>query len=82
VTAFHHSFGRTVLRKYDICGIVGKTLQLEDAFAIGCCFGSMVARAGGSKVTVGYDGRLSQCDWRQCDNVESKGDGHKGHPGI
>lgn len=61
MTAFHHSFGRTVLRKYDICGIVGKTLQLEDAFAIGCCFGSMVARAGGSKVTVGYDGLC--CSW-------------------
>ncbi|MFZ4410109.1 MAG: phosphomannomutase, partial [Paracraurococcus sp.] len=62
MTAFHHSFDRTVLREYDIRGIVGKTLQPEDAFAIGRCFGSIVARAGGTKVAVGYDGRLSSPD--------------------
>ncbi|MCB4821506.1 phosphoglucomutase/phosphomannomutase PgmG [Roseicella aerolata] len=62
MTAFHHSFDRTVLREYDIRGIVGKTLQPEDAFAIGRCFGSLVSRAGGSKVAVGYDGRLSSPD--------------------
>ncbi|TDH58173.1 phosphomannomutase/phosphoglucomutase [Dankookia rubra] len=62
MTAFHHSFDRTVLREYDIRGIVGQTLQPEDAFAIGRCFGSIVSRAGGTKVAVGYDGRLSSPD--------------------
>ncbi|MEN0073785.1 MAG: phosphomannomutase/phosphoglucomutase [Paracraurococcus sp.] len=62
MTAFHHSFDRTVLREYDIRGIVGQTLQPEDAFAIGRCFGSLVHRAGGTKVAVGYDGRLSSPD--------------------
>ncbi|RAI55376.1 phosphoglucomutase/phosphomannomutase PgmG [Roseicella frigidaeris] len=62
MTAFHHSFDRTVLREYDIRGIVGTTLQPEDAFAIGRCFGSLVHRAGGTKVAVGYDGRLSSPD--------------------
>ncbi len=56
--AFHHRFDATVLREYDIRGIVGKTLKPEDAFAIGRCFGSVVVRAGGRRVAVGYDGRL------------------------
>jgi phosphomannomutase len=59
MTAFHHRFDPTSLREYDIRGIVGETLHPEDAFAIGRCFGSMVARNGGRKVAVGYDGRLS-----------------------
>jgi phosphomannomutase len=58
-TAFRHDFDPTVLREYDIRGIVGQTLRPADAFAIGRCFGTLVARAGGSKVTVGYDGRMS-----------------------
>jgi phosphomannomutase len=57
--AFSHDFDPTVLREYDIRGIVDKTLHTTDAFAIGRCFGSMVARAGGTSVAVGYDGRLS-----------------------
>ncbi|MET0194092.1 MAG: phosphomannomutase/phosphoglucomutase, partial [Hyphomicrobiaceae bacterium] len=39
--------------------MVGETLGVDDAHAIGCSFGTLVARAGGSKVVVGYDGRLS-----------------------
>ena len=57
--AFQHAFDPTSLREYDIRGVVGRTLHKEDAFAIGRCFGSVVARAGGGRVAVGYDGRLS-----------------------
>ena len=57
--SFSHNFDPTVLREYDIRGIVGKTLHETDAFAIGRCFGTIVARAGGKSVAVGYDGRLS-----------------------
>jgi phosphomannomutase len=60
--AFRHQFDPTVLREYDIRGIVGRTLHPEDAFAIGRVFGSIVARAGGRTVTVGYDGRVSSPD--------------------
>jgi phosphomannomutase len=56
---FRHDFDPTVLREYDIRGIVDKTLHPADAFAIGRCFGTVVARAGGHVVAVGYDGRLS-----------------------
>ncbi len=57
--AFSHRFDPTTLREYDIRGIVGRTLAEEDAFAIGRCFGTIVARNGGHTVGVGYDGRLS-----------------------
>ncbi len=57
--AFQHSFDPTSLREYDIRGVVGRTLHPADAFAIGRSFGSVVARAGGTRVAVGYDGRLS-----------------------
>jgi phosphomannomutase len=57
--AFSHKFDPTTLREYDIRGIVGRGLTADDAFAIGRVFASMVARAGGVGVTVGYDGRLS-----------------------
>ncbi len=56
---FKHQFDPTSLREYDIRGVVGRTLHPADAFAIGRCFGTVVARAGGRTVAVGYDGRLS-----------------------
>lgn len=59
MTTFQHQFDPTSLREYDIRGIVGKTLHKEDAYAIGRTFGSMIRRAGGSSVAVGYDGRVS-----------------------
>ena len=54
-----HRFDPTSLREYDIRGIVGKTLGTADADAIGRGFGTRVRRAGGTRVAVGYDGRLS-----------------------
>jgi len=60
--SFSHKFDPTTLREYDIRGIVGRTLGPDDAFAIGRVFGSIVARAGGAMVAVGYDGRLSSPD--------------------
>ena len=54
-----YSFDPTILREYDIRGVVGETLSADDARAIGRAFGTIVAREGGSRVCVGYDGRLS-----------------------
>jgi phosphomannomutase len=54
-----HRFNPTILREYDIRGIVGKTLSVADARALGRGFGSVVRRAGGSRICVGYDGRHS-----------------------
>jgi phosphomannomutase len=63
--AFSHTFDPTVLREYDIRGIVGRTLHTADAFAIGRVFGSMIARNGGKCVAVGYDGRLTSPEMEQ-----------------
>ena len=57
-----HKFDSTILREYDIRGVVGKTLHVADATAIGRTFGSMVRRKGGKRVVLGYDGRLSSPD--------------------
>ncbi len=57
--SFRHRFDPTALREYDIRGIVGQTLGPDDAFAVGRVFGGIVAGAGGKRVAVGYDGRLS-----------------------
>lgn len=54
-----HDFHPTMLREYDIRGVVGDTLSDADAYAIGRSFATMIARAGGKSVAVGYDGRLS-----------------------
>src|SRR5947209_5438998 len=54
-----HRFDPTILREYDIRGIVGKTLFAADAHAVGRAFGATVAEAVGRRVAVGYDGRLT-----------------------
>lgn len=54
-----HQFHPTVLREYDIRGIIGETLGPDDARAIGRGFATLLKRAGGSRVAVGYDGRVS-----------------------
>lgn len=52
-------FNPTILREYDIRGQIGKNLSADDAFAVGCAFGTYVRRQGGQRVCVGYDGRAS-----------------------
>ena len=54
-----HTFDPTILREYDIRGVIGETLEADDARAIGRSFGSMLRRSGGSRVAVAYDGRQS-----------------------
>jgi phosphomannomutase len=57
-----HTLDPTILREYDIRGIVGDTLNPDDVRAIGRAFGSIVVEAGGSTVATGYDGRISSPD--------------------
>ncbi len=54
-----HRFDPTILREYDIRGIVGQTLTAADAQAVGRTFAQTLAAAGGSRVAAGYDGRLT-----------------------
>lgn len=54
-----YRFHPTILREYDVRGIVGQTLGPDDARALGRAYGTMLRRKGGSCVCVGRDGRLS-----------------------
>src|SRR5690606_13100723 len=54
-----HTFHPSVLREYDIRGIIGETLGADDARAIGRGFATLLREAGGKLVAVGYDGRVS-----------------------
>lgn len=57
-----HSFDPTVLRAYDVRGVVGKTLHAADAEALARGVATLVRRQGGDSVAIGYDGRLSSPD--------------------
>ncbi len=58
-----HRFDPSILREYDIRGIVGTNLFAADAEALGRAFAATLvegsARDGTCRVAVGYDGRLT-----------------------
>jgi phosphomannomutase len=54
-----HEFNPTILRAYDIRGIVDETLTSHDAYMVGRTFATYLSRQGGRSVCVGRDGRLS-----------------------
>jgi len=57
-----HVLDPTILREYDIRGVVDETLTVDGVRAVGRAFGSMLRDAGGKTAAVGYDGRLSSPD--------------------
>jgi phosphomannomutase len=59
VTTAGYVFDPTILREYDIRGVIDETLRAADARAIGQSYGSILAAEGGRAAAVGYDGRLS-----------------------
>ena len=72
-----HEFEPTILREYDIRGIVGQTLSTADARAIGQAFAVMLAKAGGRRVAVGFDGRLTSPELEEAlvDGLAAEGAG-------
>ncbi len=60
--AMPHRFDSTILREYDIRGIVGTTLFPTDAHAVGRAFAVTLAESGGGRIAVGYDGRLTSLE--------------------
>ena len=47
-----HSFNPSILREYDVRGIVGETLFDDDAHMLGITFGSLLIKEGGKSVSV------------------------------
>ncbi|MCH8858477.1 MAG: phosphomannomutase/phosphoglucomutase [Proteobacteria bacterium] len=58
----HHPLNPTILREYDIRGVVGDTLMIDDAWSIGRAFARIVRDNGGKKVCTAFDGRLTSPD--------------------
>jgi len=54
-----HTFDETILREYDIRGVVNETLNQNDAYVLGQLLGLLILDAGGKNVCVGFDGRDS-----------------------
>jgi len=54
-----HRFDPSILREYDVRGIVGKTLSEADAYALGRAYASLAREEGAVRVAIGRDGRLS-----------------------
>src|SRR3954447_4501169 len=52
-----HRFNPTILREYDIRGIVGDTLTEADAYALGRTFAALAADEAARRIAVGRDGR-------------------------
>ncbi|MAJ24364.1 MAG: phosphomannomutase [Rickettsiales bacterium] len=55
-----HNFDNSIFREYDIRGIVGKTLTVQDSYFIGYNFAKQIKKKFNTlNIIVGYDGRLS-----------------------
>ena len=52
-----HQFNATILREYDIRGIVGDTLTEADAYALGRTYAALARDEGARRIAVGRDGR-------------------------
>src|SRR5438270_9291142 len=52
-----HRFNPTILREYDIRGIVGGTLTEADAYALGRTFAALALDENAQRIAVGRDGR-------------------------
>ena len=52
-----HQFHASILREYDVRGIVGDTLTSADAYALGRGYAALATEEGARRVAVGRDGR-------------------------
>jgi len=52
-----HQFNPTILREYDIRGIVGDTLTEADAYGLGRTYAALARDEGAKRIAVGRDGR-------------------------
>jgi len=52
-----HQFNPTILREYDIRGIVGDTLTEADAYGLGRTYAAIARDEGARRIAVGRDGR-------------------------
>ena len=70
-----HIFHPSILREYDVRGIVGDTLSEADARALGRSYAALALSEGAKRVAVGRDGRLHSPDLEAAliDGITSSG---------
>ncbi len=70
-----HTLHPTLLREYDVRGIIGETLSEQDALVLGQGLGTLTVRDGGTLAVVARDGRLSSPTLEQAvvDGLRSTG---------
>jgi phosphomannomutase len=54
-----HDFHPTILREYDVRGTMGTSLSEADAYALARALATRTAERGGTRIAIGFDGRLS-----------------------
>jgi phosphomannomutase len=57
-----HNFHPSILREYDVRGVVGDTLTEHDARALGRSYGALARSEGAQKIAVGRDGRTQSLE--------------------
>ena len=58
-----HQFNRTILREYDVRGVVGDTLLPADATALGRSYAALAVGEGAKRIAVGRDGRTHSLEF-------------------
>ena len=60
-----HKFTQSILKMYDIRGIVGKDLNNTDAYFMGKAYGTFLVNLGKKSCSVGMDGRISSLELKK-----------------
>ena len=60
-----HIFEKSILKAYDVRGVVGKTLNGNDAYFIGKGYGTLLKRMDKHTCVIGYDGRSTSKDYAE-----------------
>ena len=60
-----HNFKKTILREYDIRGIIDEDLNSIDALYLGKAFATLLKKQKFKNVVVGYDGRISSINFEK-----------------
>ena len=60
-----HQFHASILREYDVRGIVGDTLTIADAYALGRSYAALATSEGARRIAVGRDGRTHSPEFEE-----------------
>ena len=59
----NHIFEKSILKQYDIRGIINKDLNEVDAYFVGKSYGTMLSKINKKNCVIGYDARFTSKDY-------------------